>query len=89
MLDSGLEKFFGRSGFELLRGHLVNLVKAESEAEYDSTLHAAFFILQNLILRNGELEAKLSDFEKCKTSYAILSHRRDTWEQRTAWKCMQ
>ena len=65
-----LEIFFGSSVNELLRGHLVNLVKAESEAEFDSTLQAAFFILQNLLPRNGDLEAKLSEFAKRKTCYA-------------------
>ena len=70
LLDSGLKFFLGSSGNELLRGHLVNLVKAQSKAEFDSTLDAAFFILQNLIPRNGDLEAKLSDFAMRKTSYA-------------------
>ncbi len=54
----------------MLCGHLVNLVKAQSKAEFDSTLDAAFFILQNLIPQNGDLEAKLSDFAMRKTSYA-------------------
>ena len=55
LLDSGIENIFGGAGNELLRGHLVNLVKAESEAEFDSTIQSAMCKLQNQVLRNGKL----------------------------------
>ena len=54
----------------MLRGHLVNFVKAESEAEVDSTIQSAMGKLQNQVPCNGDLEAKLADFSMHKHSYA-------------------
>ena len=57
LLDSGIENIFDRAGNELVRGHLVNLVKAESEAEFDSTIQSAMGKLQNQVPHDGDLEA--------------------------------
>ena len=48
----------------------MNLVKAESEAEFTLTLQAALCKLDNLIPCNGDLETKLSDFVLQKHSFA-------------------
>lgn len=47
----------------------MKLVKAEPEAEFDSTMLSVMFKLQNQITYNGELESKLSDFAMCKHLY--------------------
>ncbi len=59
----------------------MKLVKAESEADFDSTMLFAMFKLQNQIPQNGKLEAKLSDFEiphgnACseQNNWSVISH---------------
>ena len=64
------ENIFGRAGNELLRGHLVNLDKAGSEAEFDSTIQSTRGILQNQVPCNGDLENELAGFSMHKHSYA-------------------
>ena len=49
LVDSGIENIFGRASNALLRGHMVKLVKAEPEAEFDSTIQCAMGILQNQV----------------------------------------
>ena len=41
LLDSGLKKIFGKVGYDLLKGHLIQMVKAPSQVEFDSTLQSA------------------------------------------------
>ena len=41
LLDSGLMKMFGKSGYELLNEHLIKMIKAQSEIEYNATLTVA------------------------------------------------
>ncbi len=70
LLDSGLVKIFGKSGYELLQGYLVKMVKSESEEDFLLTSELALQRLQNIIPMNGDLEAKLVDFIERRPTYA-------------------
>ncbi len=70
LLDSGLMKMFGKSGYELLNGHLIKMIKAQSEIEYNTTLEAALHLLHQQIPWNGNLEHKLHDFASQRKTYA-------------------
>lgn len=56
LLDSGLVKFFERSGYEQLEGFLLKMVKSESEDDFLLTPELAFQQLYNFVPRNGDLE---------------------------------
>ena len=45
LMDSGLMQIFGKGGYDLLQGHLIQMVKAQSEIEYNETLTSAFHLL--------------------------------------------
>jgi hypothetical protein len=62
LLDSGLMKMFGKSGYELLNGHLIKMIKAQSKIENDKTLEAALQLLRQQIPLNGNLEHKWHEF---------------------------
>ena len=64
LLDSGLMKMFG------MNGHLIKLIKAQSEIEYNTTLTVALHLLHQLIPQNGNLEHKLHDFASQRKTYA-------------------
>jgi hypothetical protein len=70
LLDSGLVKIFGKSGYELLQGYLVKMVKSESEEDFQLTSELALQRLHNITPRNGALEAKLVDFVERRHTYA-------------------
>ena len=74
LLDSGLSKKFGKSGYELLKGHLVRMVKADSEQEFEDTLQAARNLLQSQLNRNGQLESDLEEFASLRKTYASYCH---------------
>ena len=42
LLDSGLAKIFGKSGYEPLECYLMKMVKSDAEAEFHSTVDLAF-----------------------------------------------
>ena len=60
---------FGKSGYELLNGHLIKMIKAQSEIEYDTTLEAALHLLHQQIPQNGNLEHTLHDFASQRKTY--------------------
>ena len=64
LLDLGLVKIFGKSGYELLEGYLVKLVKSNSEEEFQSIMDLAFQRLYSQVPRNGVLESKIAFVEK-------------------------
>jgi hypothetical protein len=70
LLDSGLEQSFGKAGFLKLKGHLVKMVKSQSEYEFENTFRAAKELLESYQLRDRELESKLAYFASQRTSYA-------------------
>jgi hypothetical protein len=55
LLDSGLEKIFGKSGFMKLKTHLVKMVLSSSKDEFDITLKAAQELLQYKNVEDGHL----------------------------------
>lgn len=70
LLDSGLSKMFGKSAYTLLQGHLVGMVKAASEAEFDDTLKSANDLLAVQAKRNGQTEQDLAEFASRRKTYA-------------------
>ena len=55
LLDLGLVN--GKSGYELLEGYLVKLVKSNSEEEFQSIMDLAVQRLYSQVPRNGDLES--------------------------------
>ncbi|KAL7450896.1 hypothetical protein ACHAWC_002749 [Mediolabrus comicus] len=70
LLDSGLEKMFGKAGYALLKGHLVRMVNATSEAEFEETLQLAEELLAVQPTRDGQLEEVLANFASKRMTYA-------------------
>lgn len=61
-LDSGLEKFFGRSHYNMLEGYLVKMVKASSKREYEDNLNAVYTLIYSQNLRDCDHERKVTQF---------------------------
>jgi len=74
LLDSGLSQKFGKAGYELLKGHLVKMVQANSEQEYNDILQAATDLLQSQLQRDGQLESVLEEFASLRETYASYCH---------------
>lgn len=70
LLDSGLEKMFGKAGHALLKGHLVRMVNATSKAEFEETLKLAEELLAVQPTRDGQLEEVLANFASKRMTYA-------------------
>jgi len=70
MLDSGLLKKFGKIGHELLRGHLVQMIHAGSELEFDDILRSGFELIRAQPQMNGQMESDLEAFAGLKDTYA-------------------
>ena len=76
LLDSGLEKMFGKSGYEKLKGHLVRMIESNSKEDFDSFFTAAWGLLKSMEQRDGQLETtllKFGDMRKNYASYCIAS----------------
>jgi hypothetical protein len=61
-------------GYELLKGHLVKMVQANSEQEYNDILQAATDLLQSQLQRDGQLESVLEEFASLRETYASYCH---------------
>ena len=71
LLDSGLEKIFGKSWYGKLKDFLVQMVQSDSEDEFNTYLHSAQQCLESAAGgRNGEIEGKLKKFAKDRDNYA-------------------
>ena len=70
LLDSGLCKMFGKGAYALLKGHLVRMVKATSETEYEEVLHSAKELLLSQPKRNGQMEQDLATFASRRKTYS-------------------
>lgn len=71
LVDSGLVQKFGLAAHELLNPHLMTMVNANSEIEYEAALQAAHVLLASLPGgRNGEWSEKLDQFASERKTYA-------------------
>jgi len=71
LVDSGLVLKFGHAAHELLNPHLMTMVNANSEVEYEAALQAAHVLLASLPGgRNGEWSEKLDQFAGERKTYA-------------------
>ena len=71
LLDSGLEKIFGKSWYGKLKDFLVSMVKSDSEEEFNTYLRYAQQCLESAAGgRNGEIEGKLKKFANDRDNYA-------------------
>ena len=68
--NPGLAKIFGKAGYELLKGHLVQMIQANSQEDFESFLLAAREKLHAQTPRNGQMESDLEKFAKKRHSYA-------------------
>ena len=68
--DSGLTQMFGKAGHELLKGHLTEMIQAESEERFNQVIKAARELLQAQKVRNGETEKAFETFVSQRESYA-------------------
>ena len=70
LLDSGLEKMFGKTGYEMLKGHVVGMVQSNSLEEFESFLMQAKIVLQSKEPRDGSLETTLQKFADNRKNFA-------------------
>lgn len=70
LYDSGLVKYFGQSGYELLKGHLAKMIQAKSVHQFDDVLCAARELLVAQQARNGQLEQDLETFAFRRVNFA-------------------
>ena len=70
LLDSGLCKMFGKRAYVLLKGHLVRMVKATSETEFEEVLQSANELLLHQLKRNGQMEQDLATFASRRKTYS-------------------
>ena len=68
--NPGLAKIFGKAGYELLKGHLVSMIQANSEEDFDSVVDAARQLLHVQTPRNGQIESDLKKFANKRSYYA-------------------
>jgi len=70
LIESGLRNKFGAAAHDLLNAHLLRMINAVSEREFDDTLLAAHSLLQSMPSQNGEWKQKLDEFASQRESYA-------------------
>ena len=68
--NPGLAQIFGKAGYELLKGYLVNIIQAHSEEDFNSAVVAARQLLQVQTPRNGQIESDLEKFAIKQSYYA-------------------
>ena len=68
--DLGLADMFGKSGYELLKGHLEKMIDAWSEGIFNEVANASMLLLWAQPVRDGILEQKLLNFASKRQSYA-------------------
>ena len=70
LTSSGLDDIFGKQGADYLRGHLIQMIDANSEAQFDSVVVSANELLSTLSPRDEALETKFKDFVAMKHNYS-------------------
>ncbi|KAL7545888.1 hypothetical protein ACHAWF_014596 [Thalassiosira exigua] len=72
LVDSGLELLFGKYVYGMLAGHLVRMIRSNSEKEFSETYESAKNLLAVSDFRSGEAEANLIEFADRKETYAYF-----------------
>ncbi|KAL7546585.1 hypothetical protein ACHAWF_009917, partial [Thalassiosira exigua] len=62
LIDSGLELMFGKAIFGIISGHLIRMIRSNSEKEFNKTYESAKNLLSASEMHSGEAEANLKDF---------------------------
>ena len=70
LLDQGLCKLFGKSGYILLKGNLDGMVNANSEIEFEEYLNSARAVLLSQDKPDQDLMKTLEDFASSRQTYA-------------------
>jgi len=70
LYDSGLKKIFGPAGYELLKSHLVRMIQAKSEGDFDEIYVAGKNLLENQSKVNGQLLSIFEKFASSRANYA-------------------
>jgi hypothetical protein len=70
LLDQGLCKLFGKSGYILLKGNLDGMVNANSEIEFEEYLNSARAVLLSQDKPDQDLMKTLEDFASNRQTYA-------------------
>ena len=70
LYDSGLLKIFGKSGYEQLQSHLVQMIKAQSESRFNEVYQSGLDLLSNDGQTDGELLGNFKKFSSRKEEYA-------------------
>ena len=70
LIDSGLAKKFGKGGCDLLKGHLIEMIRSPTETDFQNTLQSAKELPESMTPRNGQLESDLLEFAGLKNTYS-------------------
>ena len=70
LIDSGLSRKFGKSGSDLLKGHLLRMIHAPTKDDFENTLMSAKDLLISLLPRNGQYESDLEEFAQLRETYS-------------------
>ena len=70
LIDSGLDKKFGKGASGILKGHLIAMIRAPTENVFDTTLQSARELLESQTPRNGQWESDLIEFAGLKNTYS-------------------
>ena len=76
LVDSGLEKLFGKMTHNLIKEHLRRMMNASNESEFDDMVSMAKSLLENEHGVDGEALQNLKDFVDRRDSYALYVLRR-------------
>ena len=69
-VSSNLAKIFCKAGYKLLKGHLVKMIQANSEEEFDSVVDTARKFLHAQTPKNGQIKSDPEIFSNKQSSYA-------------------
>ena len=70
LYDSGLNKMFGHTGYDLLRDHLVRMIQSKSAEEFNGIYNLGRMLLENQMQKNGQLMSDFETFASNKIHYA-------------------
>ena len=74
MLESRLSKKCRKSGYKVLKVHLVKMVQAASEQMFDKTIQAASSLFETQMSRIRQLERYLTEFDSVRETHASHCH---------------
>ena len=70
LFDSGLLKIFGKSGYDKLKSHLVQMIRADSQDRFDEIYQSGIKLLSSQKEVDGELVQNFHEFAAQKEHYA-------------------